>query len=183
MSKYSQGRSLREFPQGPSFKKIENSKKGYAIIELLFYIAFFTLLSLVAINAMVVMTRAFRETAIQSELLQSGNIMERITREIRQAYGINAISASDLTLNTKDAAGADKTVRFFLSGTNLQMLENGVLTGNLNASNISVTAATFTQINTLKGKAVKIFLTVKSDNDKLNRTKDFYNTVVLRGGY
>lgn len=163
--------------------KIENYKRGYAIIELLFYIALFALLTLAVINGMIVMTMAFRETAIQSELLQSGNVMERISREIRQANDISSIGASDLVLNTKDLGGANKTVEFLLSGSNLQMLENSVLTGNLNTPNISVIGLAFTQIITNKGKAVKISLTVRSTNDKLNRIKTFYDTVVLRGDY
>lgn len=163
--------------------KISQQKSGYAILELLFYIIFFSILSLVVINAMVTMTRSFRETAIQAELVQSGVIMERISREIRASYDISSISASDLNLNTKDDAGANKTVEFLLSGSNIQFLENSVLTGNLNTPNIVVTGLTFTQVTTVKGKAVKILLTVKSNNDKLNRTQDFYDTVVLRGDY
>ena len=162
---------------------ITSRNKGYTIIELLFYIAFFAVLALAVIDGMITMTRAFKETTIQSELLQGGNIMERISREIRQAYGISSITATDLVLNTKDASGANKTVEFTFSGTNVQLLENSILIGNLNTPNISVNAMTFTAINTNKGKAVKVFLTTKSNNDKLNRTNNFYNTIVLRGDY
>jgi len=62
--------------------KIKNFKKGYAILELLFYISFFTVLALVVINAMIAMAKSFRETAIYAELDQSANIMERMSREI-----------------------------------------------------------------------------------------------------
>jgi len=163
--------------------KIQNYKHGYAILELLFYIVLFSILSLAVINAMIVMTRSFRETAIHRELVQSGNIMERITREMRASLSISSISASDLKLNTKDNAGADKTVRFVLSGSDIQFFENDVLTGNLNLPTITVTALTFTQITTAKGQAVKVSLSLRSDNDKLARTEDFYNTIVFRGGY
>ena len=163
--------------------KIKNYKKGYAILELLFYIAFFAILSLVVINAMIVMTRSFKETSIQGELIQSGVIMERISREVRQAYNISSISATDLNLDSTDNGGANKTVEFLLSGTDIQLLENGVLTGNLNTPNIAVTALTFTQVTTTKGKAVKVALTVKSNNDALARTQDLYDTIVLRGIY
>src|SRR3989338_4925910 len=105
--------------------KIKNYKKGYAILELLFYIAFFAILSLVVINAMIVMTRAFRETSIQGEVIQSGVIMERISREVRQAYNISSISATDLNLDSTANGGANKTVEFLLSGTDIQLLENG----------------------------------------------------------
>lgn len=159
------------------------SERGYAILELLFYISFFVLLSLVVINAMITMTQSFRESETQTALIRSGSIMERMSREIRQADSISLITASSLKLNTTDSAGDPKTIEFLLSGTNVQLLENNVLTGNLNSPNITVTGLNFTQITTVNGTAVKIILTVQSINDKYNRSVDFYNTVVLRGSY
>ncbi|KKR70242.1 MAG: hypothetical protein UU13_C0010G0007 [Candidatus Nomurabacteria bacterium GW2011_GWB1_40_7] len=164
-------------------KIFSKKKNGYAVLELLFYIAFFVALSLIVIDAMVTMAGSFRETAIQAELAQSGSILERIGREIRTSHDISSVSAADLTLSAKDADGADKTVRFLLSGSDAQLLENGVLVGNLNTPNISVMTLSFAPITTAKGKAVKILLTVKSNNDASNRIVDFYDTVVLRGSY
>ncbi|MEO5635260.1 MAG: type II secretion system protein [Candidatus Paceibacterota bacterium] len=161
----------------------KNKKRGYAMLELLFYISIFAIISLVSINAMVIMTKSFRETAIQGEFVESASIMERISREIRGSYGINFISGTDLVLNTKDVAGANKTEEFVLSGHDIRFLENGTLTGNLNTPNIYVTALTFTQITTTTGKAVKVVLTVKSTNDALGRTENFYDTIVLRDSY
>ncbi len=163
--------------------KIKNSSRGYSVLELLFYVSFFAVFSLLVIQAMVTMAKSFREASIQSELAQGGVIMERITREIRQAYGINSISASGLKLDTTDANDVNKTVEFLLSGSNVQFLENDVLTGNLNGANIVVTGLTFTEITTVKGKAVKVTLTIRSGNDSLARLQNFYNTIVLRGGY
>jgi len=172
--------------------KIKNHKKGfrlrgqesgYTVLELLFYVSFFATFSILVVSSLITMTQSFKETSIQRELVQSGGIMERISREIRQAYDIGSVSASDLNLNTTDGAGANKTVQFLLVGTNIQLLENSVLTGDLNAANIVVTGLTFTQITTAKGKAVKILLTVRSSNDPQNRTVDFYDTIVLRGDY
>ncbi len=164
-------------------KQKNRKESGYTVLELLFYISFFAVLSIVVINSMIIMTRAFRETTIQAEILQGGSIMEQISREIRQAYDINSISSSDLNINTKDDAGANKIVEFVLSGTDIHLLENSTLTGNLNTPNIAVTALSFTQITTTVGKAVKVTLTIRSTNDKLNRTFNFYDTVVLRGSY
>ena len=167
-----------------SVRKKDKKKNGYALLELLFYVAFFVTFSLIVINAMIVMTKSFRETSIQGELAQSGAILERISREIKQAYSIDpASTADDLKLNTKNDAGANKTVEFLLSGSNLQLLENSVLTGNLNAPNIIVTGLTFTQITTVKGKAIKIVLSIRSSNDSSARVQYFYDTVVLRGSY
>jgi len=156
-------------------KMIIKKNYGYAILELLFYIAFFVTLSLVVIDAMITMARAFKETSIQAELAQSGTIMERMSREIRESSSIVSISSTDLKLNA---------VEFKLSGSDIQLLENDILIGNLNTPNIAVTALTFTEIITAKGKAVRILLTLKSGNDTFSsRSVDFYNTVALRGSY
>ena len=163
--------------------KTKNKKEnGYAVLELLFYIAFFAILALVVINAMITMTKSFRETSIQGELAQAGVIMERMSREIRQAYGVDVASTDiDLILN-KDANSVNKAEFKFIS-PNIQFWDIGSNIGNLNSPNIIVTGLTFTQIITVKGKAVKILLTVKSSSDALARTRDFYDTIVLRGDY
>jgi competence protein ComGC len=165
---------------------IKNARKinsGYALIEILFYILIFTVLSIAIINAMITMAKSFRETTIQAELIQSGTILERISREIRNASAINSISATDLKLNIKNDAGADKTVEFVLLGNDLRFLENDVFIGNLNTPNIAVTALSFTQITTAQNNAVKVLLTIKSNHDLSNRNENFYDTVVLRGNY
>lgn len=166
--------------------RIKNYKiktRGYTILELVFYISLFAVFTIVVINSMITMTRAFRETVVQKDLIQSGAVIERIGREIRLANGINTISLNDLKLNTKDDFDASKTVEFLLSGSDIQLLENNILTGNLNTTNLSITALTFTQVTTAKGTAIKIFLTARSNRDQLSRVEDFYDTVVLRGNY
>ena len=163
--------------------KIKNWKGGYVLLETIFYILLFAILSIAVINAMITMTKSFKETTIQAELMQGENIMERISRETRGAYGIASISTNDMKLNTKDALGVNKTVKFVLSGSDIRLLENDVFTGNLNTQNTSITGLTFTQITTIKGTAVKIFLTIKSNHDSQNRNENFYDTVVLRGDY
>ncbi len=162
--------------------RIKNYKAGYALLELLFYISFFAILSIAVINSMITMTKAFRETTIQAELLQSGSIIEKISRDIRQADSISSISSTDLKMNT---TGVDTVVEFKLVGSDIQFLENGssTSTGNLNTPNIVVTALSFTQITTNAGKAVRVTMSVRSTSDALGRTVDFYDTIALRGSY
>ncbi|PJA97016.1 MAG: hypothetical protein CO129_03460, partial [Ignavibacteriales bacterium CG_4_9_14_3_um_filter_34_10] len=64
-------------------KKEKNN--GYTLVEILFYISIFGILSLVVINSMIVMTKAFRETTINRDIMQAGNIMERMSRDIRRS--------------------------------------------------------------------------------------------------
>lgn len=155
---------------------------GYAILELLFYISFFATLSLVVIDAMIIMSKSFKETSIYSELVQSAAVMERMSRDIRQAISINSISASDLVLNS----GVNKTTEFKFVSSNIELWENtgtNTLVGNLNSPNITVTDLSFTEITTAKGKAVKVILSFRSNNDSLARVQTFYDTIVLRGSY
>ncbi|MFZ2072189.1 MAG: hypothetical protein WAV10_00695 [Minisyncoccia bacterium] len=167
-------------------KNINNKKiKGYALLEIIFYIAIFSILTLAVINAIIVMTKAFKETSIQTDFVQSSTIMERISREIRQANGINSINnnGNNLILNTKDDVGNDKTIEFLLTDSNLQIKENDVLIGNLNTPNIIITGLSFDQITTVKGLAVRVVFNAKSFRDGSNRIEDFYDTIVLRGKY
>lgn len=175
---------MNKITKKPPYGGVNKTENGYAVLELLFYIAFFALLSLLVINSMITMAQSFRETEVQTELLRSGNIMERISREIHQADSINLISAtSRLKLNTTDDQGTAKIVEFRLLEPNLQLWEDDVLIGNLNTSNIIVSGITFTEITTIKSKAVKIILTVRAISDKHNRDEEFYDTIVLRGSY
>ena len=165
-------------------KKIKKLNGGYSLIETLFYVALFAVLSIAIINSLIYMVRYFKETKINRELSSAATIVEKISREIRQSNNINNISATSIEIVTEGDGGvATKTLDFTLSGTNLQLLENNSLVGNLNSQNISVTAVTFGQITTVAGKAVSIAITVRSNSDVQNRTVDFHDTVVIRGLY
>lgn len=152
------------------------------MIELLFYISLFIVLSLVVINSMIVMTKSFKETSIQTSLMQGRDIMERMSREVRKATGVVSITPTNLKVNTKDNAGNPKTAAFLFTGGNLQFSENDVLIGNLNSSNIVIDSLSFEPISTAKGSAVKIVLSVKLQNNP-SRLENFYDTVILRGDY
>lgn len=164
-------------------RNIFKNNSGYTVLEIIFYIAVFVILSIAVINSMITMMRSFKEMTIQAQLMQGTNIMERISREVRQAYSINSINTTNLKLNTKDESGLNKTVGFSLQDSNVRFLENDAFVGNLNTDNTSIIELSFIQVDTTKGTAIKIFLTIKSDHDQQNRTENFYNTVVLRGMY
>ncbi len=166
-----------------TINKQRNKQRGDTILEVIFYISLFVVMSLVVIDAMIMMSKSFKETATYTELVQSGAIMERMSREVRQAIDISSISNTDLQLDTTDSSGNSKTVEFLLVGTDLELIENNTLTGNLNSPNISVTALTFTEMTTTNGTAIKVTLTLNSKNDTSGRAVDFNDTVVLRGQY
>lgn len=157
-------------------------KKGYAILELLFYVAFFSVLTLTVVSALLSMSKTFKETSRQAEILRGSTILERISSEIRQASAIDSISTTNLQLN-QDNAGVISIAEFSLAGTDLEFRRDGGLVGDLNPPNLLVSALNFTQITTAASQAVKISISVVSVNDPAGRTFDFYDTITLRGSY
>ena len=127
--------------------KIKKTNGGYTLVEALFYIVLFAMLSTVVINSIITMMKSFKEVSIQKQITQGGEMMERISREIRQAHKVNALDlASDLKLDTKDDAGVDKLVEFVLANSNVRLLENNNYSGDLNSPNIEVINLTFNKI-------------------------------------
>jgi hypothetical protein len=163
--------------------KRSKNNHGYSVLELVFYVALFAVLSIALINSILTMMKSFKQTTLYSQVQDGGSIMERMGREIRQSLDVNSITSTSLTLDTVDDAGDSKTVQFLLSGMDLQLLENTTLTGNLNSPGIQVKSLSFTQITTAKGQAVKISLGLASTNDTSGQVYNFYDTVVLRGNY
>lgn len=161
----------------------KNKKRGYAILELIFYVSFFAVLSIAVISSMLTMSRSFKETTVFLKASRGAEIIERMVRETRNANTINTINATSLKLDTTDEAGAVATIEFTLAGTDIELRENDSLVGDLNAPNINVASLSFTEITTTAGKAVKVQLSISLEDDPSGRTFDFYDTVVLRGNY
>ncbi len=159
-----------------NFHKL-NFNKGYSVVEIVVYIALFAILSITVTNSLLVMVKAFSATAVEADFLTNANVMERMTREIRKATEVNVVSSSDIQLTSANSA------EFKLLNGNLQLIENGTLTGNLNAPNIVVSSLDFVLIATPVGKAIKIEISVTDTKDKNGRTESFYGTVSLRGKY
>ncbi len=109
-------------------KKVKKLNRGYSLVEMIFYISLFAILSLVIFNLMMTMTKSFKQISIKREITQSGEIMERISREIRGAKKINAVADvnGDLKLDSTDDAGASKSIEFLLQNNNLQIIEGQV---------------------------------------------------------
>lgn len=164
--------------------KILKNNRGYTLVEMLFYIVLFSMLSILVINSIIVMMQSFKEIRIQSEISEGSNIMERISREIKQAYQINNLdNPNDLRLDIKFDEDTTKIVEFYFTDSDVELKEDGTYIGDLNSPDIKIIDLTFTQISTSKGKAIKVFLTIMSNNDTKEREYYFYNTLVLRGNY
>lgn len=165
-------------------KKRKNNS-GYSLIEFLFYISLFIVFSLVIINSMIVITKAFREISLNRDIMQASFIIDRMSRDIREAENVISINQNgvNLKLNIKEENQNYKTILYKLNGTNIELFENNLLIGNLNSSDISITNLEFTPITNTEIKMIKIFMTVKSNNYNSIKTENFYNSIFLRNAF
>jgi type II secretory pathway component PulJ len=164
--------------------------QGYSIAEMIVYLAIFAAVSILVINAFIVMTKSFSVSRTNRDLMESGSVaMERMVREIRQATSIdtsNSVLSSNpgtLQLNSTDINGASVSVKFVTSSGALNLYQGGTLTGNLLGSNISVTNLIFRRMVTTNGEGVKIEMTLQDNRTPAARTENFYDTIILRGEY
>lgn len=168
---------------------ITKQKKGFTLIEMVVYAAVLGVLSVVAINATLTMTQAYASLRASRDLNASATtVLERMAREIRGATGIDATSVlgvnpSDLVLNTKDAGGAATTIEFYVQNGLINIKEGGVAKGSLMTSSTQVGNFVVRTMNGTNSKAVKIDLTMTATRGTKSKTRNFYDTVVLRGSY
>jgi len=158
-----------------------NFKKGYSLIEILVYVIIFSVISILVINSLLVITKSFAKSKESRELMSSAvSSMERMTREIRSAQTINAVSAGSITLTAVENS-INKKLEFYTLNNDLLFEEDDVLVGSLLMPNVRVTSLTFTNLTLTKGQAVKISMTLEYNNGNLNKSEIFYNTIFLRG--
>lgn len=164
-------------------KKFFKNKKGFSLLEMVFYVAIFIMLSMVIIESTIIFTKSFRVAKINVELSEGANIMERISREIRSASSVVSISSNSLKVRVEDGTLVGDSSQFTLSGSDLLFYEDDVLVGNLNPTTLSISGLTFTQITTANSTAIKIEFTATSTRYGGTNSATFYNTVVLRDSY
>jgi hypothetical protein len=159
---------------------------GFSIIEIIIYLAIFTAMSVLVINSFIIALSSFSNIRTNQDLLDGGSVsMDRITREIRQAKTIDVIDSTSeiLQLNSTNTAGNNVIIKLAKVGNALNLYQEGVLIGNLLPQNIILNSISFDRISTTNSEAVKIKIVLQDSYSKINRIENFYDTVVLRGGY
>jgi type II secretory pathway pseudopilin PulG len=165
------------------FKKYKKNNKGYTLVEVIFYVVLFALLSVVLLDVMINMTGLFMKTMTNRDIRQGSNILENISRELKQANDFS-FNSNVLIVNTEDSSNNPKTITYTFSNSNVGIVDSALGNlGNLNTPNVSVMSFNVVTINTLKSKAAKINLSIKSNRYPDSNTEDFQTTVVLRGSY
>ena len=168
---------------------VKCNQRGFTLVEMIIYVAFFTMLSVLAINATIMVMKSFYTLRINQSISQSATTaLERMSREIRNAYNIDTANSTlgtspgRLTLLTKDALGALTAVEFYTTaGNQINMKVGGVDQGSLMTKTVTVTNLVFRSITTANSKAVKIEMTLTDYRSGISKTVKYYDTIVLRG--
>lgn len=163
-----------------------NNRKAFSLIEIIIYIAIFTILSIVVINSFIIVLSSFSTIRSNHDLLNSGSIaMETIAREIRQADSIDVPNSTSevLQLNSTDSSSNPVIVKFAKEGGVLNLYRDGVLVGNLLNSKVILDFISFDRTSNTKSEGEKIKMVLRYTQGKINKTESFYNTVILRGAY
>lgn len=170
-----------------SQKKLE---RGFTLVEMLVYVAMLAILSVLAIQTTLSMTRAFADLRVSRDLNSSATaLFERITRDVRGAYDVDEAQSTlganpgRLMLGTKDAAGANTTIEYYVENGLVKISEGGVAQGAIMTTSTSVTSFVVREISNLNTDAVKVEATITATRGDITKTRNFYTTVVLRGTY
>lgn len=165
---------------------VKNSKKGFTLVEMLVYVAILSVLSVVVINTSLSLARSYNSLKVSRNINSAAIIsFERMTRDIRLATNVDT---STSTLNSHPGRlgleiGTATTSHYYLDGTTLRVIENGVDAGALTTGDVEITNLIFRTVTDNTLQAVKIEMTIESTLGNTTKTEKFYDFVTLRGTY
>lgn len=173
-----------------SLGAISFRKRGFTLVEMLIYVSFLAVFSVLVINAVIITTKAFADFRLTRDINNSAvTVMERLVRDIRTAHDVDQIESDfsshpgRLMLETMDDVGADTTVEFYVDSGRIRVKEGGVDTGFLSSQNVTVDILVFDFVTNINTSAVTIRLQLSSSRGSSEKQKTFYSTVILRGSY
>lgn len=163
--------------------------KGFTLVEAIIYVTYVSLLSAIAINGIMDLTRVFVSFQITRDMNNTAEIItDRVIRQMRLAYDIDQSSSNfgvnpgTLVLNTTDS-GFGTTVEFFIHNGQVKVVEGGIDMGYLGSKNVDIDILVFELITNARTQAVRTRLELSVDRFGDKHTKTFYTTTILRGGY
>jgi len=153
-------------------------KKGFTLIETLFYISLSVVLLGVIINSVVLLSSSYRSIKAVKDVEASGLvIMNQIINTSHAAVSVNAVGTSyniengSLALNTVSSDTTSHTNKFYLSDGKVFKDIDGSHVVPLSFDGVSVESLVFRPIHTGNSTGVKIELTIEG--------KHFYDTILF----
>lgn len=167
-----------------------NTTTGFSLPEIIVYLAIVALLFVIVINTLISMSSTSKVLKLAKNL--NGAVttsLERMTREIRQANGVDSassvlnVSPGKLVLNSSDSNGNPISVEFSMLNGVLYLKQGGVSQGPLTLASTTVDNLVFKVLQNSKSTAVKIEYQLTATDGSRAKTENFYTTTILRGSY
>jgi type II secretory pathway pseudopilin PulG len=156
-----------------------NLTSGFTLIELLLYITIvsFMVVTLIPLAWNVIEGQA--KVAVEEEVYANGrNVSQRIKQEIRNATGINSVTATSISLAVSD--GSKNPTIIDLSGGKVRIKWGAATAVNLNSDDTVVSGLTFTDYTSVDNKTKHIgFVFTISDNLSATR-QEYQESVAFR---
>ncbi len=163
-------------------------KKGFSLAETIVYIALLAIIFIVVINSLVAIMTSYYTVKSSKDIENSAMLgLDRIERDTKNAASIASISTStnpnSITINTFDTNGNPLVDRFYVATGTLSVDENGIYSGPLSVSGVTVTSLIFSPINTGNSSGVRIQMTLQTGSGNAFKSKNFFDTALMRGSY
>jgi type II secretory pathway pseudopilin PulG len=170
--------------------QIYKKHRGMSLVELMVYMSMLVVLLGAIVQSVLMLTTHYRAVRNTRDIEDSAiNVLDRLVREARSATDVatpypNTSFATTTFIATDSVTGLSTTTSFYIVNEKLHISQNGVNLGPLTKESVRVTGFDVRVIQTSNSKAIKIDLSLLSDEaTPAVISKNFYNTVVLRGSY
>ncbi len=165
--------------------------RGVTLVELLIAGAFTVTILLLVVILALSLYRAVPHYQANRELLRTANTaLSRLGYELRSADQVVTAAStlgattSVLVLSGQDDGGAAYTTTFRVDGGRLLVARNGAAPQALSSTRVSVTRFTAYHLTTDESQAVRVMLELAaSTTNNVLVSRQFHNTIVLRGSY
>jgi len=170
----------------------KQNNRGVTLIEAVVYVFLFTILFVLLVNVMLSLSKSYVEVQRFRAITSNASVvMERMTREIRDSSSVDVALSTletnpgELYLNSSNADGSSKTVRFYLNASSTLFVEvDGDGGFQLSGNTVEITDFTFRYIdNASSSEAIRIELEIQNREGKRTLSERFYDTIVLRRSY
>lgn len=164
-----------------------NKKKGFTLIELIFYIALFSVFFVSLFLVLNIFYENKNKNSVTIEVEQQGLLISQvISQEIRNSQSIISPTIGDnsssLSLQSFDVSRSP--IVFYLDSGTLILSENGSVIDNLNSNRIIVSNLNFVNnsiVDNIQGISFSFTVSYKNNSGKkqYEYNKDFFGSVNL----
>lgn len=164
----------------------KTTNNGYTLVEMLGYLFALSLVSVLVINALLVLSKAFVSMKTSRAVGISAVVsFDQIVKEIRSAESVSLASVLKTSpgklILIMPVGSPTTTVEFSLGNSNsLHKFENGVDQGVLTATGTEISNLVFTVSTTTKSTAVSIEMIMKDSTGRTSISERFYGTATMR---